>query len=205
MDWILFLAGIVLVYLGKVEVANIHAEGRSVRAAGFVLTLPAVAGLLLRTAWAAMSGSDTAFYDSGIGFISLLVLLAMVVATGVAYTLLRNATPDDNVIVEKPAPTEQKPEQNPTPLARKPPTVDVWKASTPPANTALRPRRDFPTVMNTMEAARYLNVTERDVLKLIDDGKIAAAKINSRYRISRSVLDEFIEESTGGSSPASEA
>jgi hypothetical protein len=31
-------------------------------------------------------------------------------------------------------------------------------------------------------------------MKFIEDGKIAAARINYRYRISRSVLDDYISE-----------
>lgn len=55
-------------------------------------------------------------------------------------------------------------------------------------------RKSFPTVMTTAEAASYLNMAEADVLTLIESGKLTAARINYRYRISRSVLDEFIKE-----------
>ncbi len=76
----------------------------------------------------------------------------------------------------------------------KPPEPKPRPAPRPPSS---RKRGNFPTVMTTTEAALYLNMTEDAVLELIESGKLTAARINYRYRISRSVLDEFIKEHQG--------
>jgi len=56
-----------------------------------------------------------------------------------------------------------------------------------------RRKQNFPSVMSLAEAARYLNVPEQKVIELINEGNLAAAKINHRYSISRTALDEFLE------------
>lgn len=190
MDWILFLIGGGLIYLGKIEVGNLRAEGSVVRAAGFLLMIPAIAGIILRVAYSAISGSVA----GGETFITIILLATMVICVGAAYTLLsRNSVKDHFVVTPK---DEGDKQDEPPKVTRQP--SEFWKQS--------RPRRDYPTVMGTAEAAKYLNMNERDLLKLIDEGKIPAAKINARYRISRSVLDDFIEQQSNNnsSSPASE-
>ena len=52
-------------------------------------------------------------------------------------------------------------------------------------------RETFPSVMTLKEAARYLHVTEDEVLKLIEEGKLAASRDNFTYKIARSQLDEL--------------
>ena len=41
------------------------------------------------------------------------------------------------------------------------------------------------------QAARYLRVTEADILRLIEEGKLAASRDNFSYKIARSQLDEL--------------
>lgn len=50
-------------------------------------------------------------------------------------------------------------------------------------------------VMTPAEAARYLRVSETDVRALIDEGRLAAAKIGGDYRIARRAVDDFLSES----------
>ena len=50
-----------------------------------------------------------------------------------------------------------------------------------------------PDVMSPAEAAQYLKVTEADVMQMITEGTIKAKKIGSQFRISKSVLDEFLK------------
>lgn len=49
-----------------------------------------------------------------------------------------------------------------------------------------------PDVMTPGEAAAYLKVTEADVMQMITAGEIKAKKIGSQYRISKAVLDAFL-------------
>jgi excisionase family DNA binding protein len=49
-----------------------------------------------------------------------------------------------------------------------------------------------PDVMTLEEAAAYLKVAPADVQSLIDSGELKARQIGSQYRISKSVIDEFL-------------
>ncbi len=51
----------------------------------------------------------------------------------------------------------------------------------------------FGSVLTVSEAARYLKVSETEILQLIDEGRIAAARIGGDYRIARVVLDELLQ------------
>ncbi|MBZ0277930.1 MAG: helix-turn-helix domain-containing protein, partial [Anaerolineae bacterium] len=50
-----------------------------------------------------------------------------------------------------------------------------------------------PSVLTLTEAAQYLRISEAEVIQLIDDGRIAAARIGGNYRIARVVLDELLQ------------
>ncbi len=49
-----------------------------------------------------------------------------------------------------------------------------------------------PDVMNLVEAAAYLKVSQQDVLGLITSGQVKAKQIGSEYRISKKTLDDFL-------------
>ena len=62
------------------------------------------------------------------------------------------------------------------------------KATSAPART--------PDIMTVAEAAAYMRVSESDVMNLIDQGKLGAARIGSSYRIARIAIDDFISQSS---------
>ncbi|MBN8595002.1 MAG: helix-turn-helix domain-containing protein [Anaerolineae bacterium] len=65
--------------------------------------------------------------------------------------------------------------------------------STHPLNEAPAPSVEFGKVLTVSEAARYLKVTEADVLDLINQGKLPASRIGSAdYRIARSAIDDML-------------
>jgi excisionase family DNA binding protein len=51
---------------------------------------------------------------------------------------------------------------------------------------------DVPDVMNPAQAAAYLQVSEADIIQMIESGELKARKIGSQYRISKAVIDEFM-------------
>jgi excisionase family DNA binding protein len=59
---------------------------------------------------------------------------------------------------------------------------------TAPANPSARP----PDIMTVAEAAAYMRVTEKEVLGLIDQGKLGAARIGDTYRIARLAIEDFM-------------
>jgi excisionase family DNA binding protein len=50
-----------------------------------------------------------------------------------------------------------------------------------------------PDVMSPAQAAGYLQVSEADIVQMINEGQLKAKKIGSQFRISKSVLDEFMK------------
>jgi excisionase family DNA binding protein len=51
----------------------------------------------------------------------------------------------------------------------------------------------MPDVMNPAQAATFLQVTEADVMQMIQAGQIKAKQIGSQYRISKAALEEFLK------------
>jgi excisionase family DNA binding protein len=49
-----------------------------------------------------------------------------------------------------------------------------------------------PEVMNPAQAAAYLQVSEADIVQMIESGELKAKKIGSQYRISKKVIDDFL-------------
>ena len=47
--------------------------------------------------------------------------------------------------------------------------------------------------MSPAQAAQYLGVTEADITQMINENQIKSKKIGSQYRISKSVLDDFMK------------
>lgn len=49
-----------------------------------------------------------------------------------------------------------------------------------------------PGIMNPTQAAAYLQVSEADIMQMIEAGELKAKKIGSQYRISKAVIDAFL-------------
>lgn len=47
-------------------------------------------------------------------------------------------------------------------------------------------------IMTVAEAAAYMRLSESEVLSLIEEGKLGAAKIGTSYRIARIAIDDFM-------------
>ncbi len=50
-----------------------------------------------------------------------------------------------------------------------------------------------PDIMSPAQAASYLQVTEADVMAMINEGQLKAKKIGAQFRISKSGLDDFLK------------
>jgi excisionase family DNA binding protein len=48
--------------------------------------------------------------------------------------------------------------------------------------------------MTVAEAAAYMRISEAEVLALIEQGKLAAARIGDTYRIARIAIDDFVAQ-----------
>lgn len=190
MSIILFIVGAGLLGVGAVKLGNIELEGGRVRAAGITLMTPFVAYLLLFQIVNGLTNGDA----SALSFVSFLEFAGIIGAGSIAYMLLFRSSENGQVTI-LPKPQAKTP---PSPKAEEEPAAPVESVAPPKPVSRPTPRptrlKDFPTVMTTAEAAQYLDMTEQAVLELIEEGKLTAARINYRYRISRTVLDEFIKK-----------
>lgn len=74
----------------------------------------------------------------------------------------------------------------------KPPT-ETAPTSAQVRTSGAQPQR-VPDIMTVAEAAAYMRVSESDVLELIEQGRLGAARIGSTYRIARIAIDDFMEQ-----------
>jgi excisionase family DNA binding protein len=71
-------------------------------------------------------------------------------------------------------------------------TQGIAGATQQPQQPAGGPAGPAPDVMTPAQAAAYLQVTEADILQMIDEGTLKAKKIGSTFRISKTAVDEFL-------------
>jgi excisionase family DNA binding protein len=216
---ILFVIGAGIMMVGSIKLGSFETEGIRVRVAGAVLCVPLILSQILY----ALANVTTNGNAGAMGLVSFLELIGMGAAAGVAYWLLmleNDHVPAGKVQRPNFSKPSVKPSAKPTSPKREHPLMQMLKPDAEkqsdkepirpddklpqppkpldpkrPAASVRAPRktRDYPLVMTTAEAASYLNITEDALLELIESGQIAASRINYRYRISRTVLDDFIE------------
>ena len=194
MSLILFIAGAVLFFMGRVEIGTLRAEGKHVKTAGIILILPTIITFALVELFIPLAfGSNASAATTAIGLISLLELIGMLAAVAIAYILI--ADPPSAPRLPGILGEIQDEARKHQPARPTTPRSKIVNIPTPAAN--FRPkininRDNFPSVMNLKQAARYLELSEDDVLKLIDEGKLTAARDNYNYKIAKSQLDELL-------------
>lgn len=207
MSFFLLIIGLVLYFAGRIDLGGIRAEGRPVKAAGLVLIAPGLVSFLLATLFVPLAfGRNNAAIASALGFVDLLDLVASVVAVGIAYLLIVNPPnmprlpgilgeiQGESTGLSGGGQSSGQSESSPRPTTpqQRQQTVTI---PTPGQSNNPRPslnRDRFPAVMGLKDAARYLQTTEDEILKLIDEGKLVAARDNYNYQIAKSQLDELL-------------
>ena len=66
------------------------------------------------------------------------------------------------------------------------------QAAAAPQAAASAGAKVWPDVMGVTEAAEYLGVEVEDVVELCSSGALKAKKIGSKYRISKTAIDEYM-------------
>ena len=186
MPFILFLVGVPMVVLGRLRFGGFSQSGPGVRAAGILLMLPFAASLLFSGLLVSISANWTAeSRRSFVNLLSIAQLAGQVVAMLAAWFVLRKGNNGESVVPPaRPGFLRQ--------LERLSEAARREAQARPSQQRQVQPNvTNFPSVMNTSQAAAYLQVPEQTVLELIDSGKLIAARINHRYTIARSVLDEY--------------
>ncbi|MBI1282406.1 MAG: helix-turn-helix domain-containing protein [Anaerolineaceae bacterium] len=187
--------GAFLFWQGKVNFGSVQTEGRHVKAAGAVLMLPAAGFVLLSFIFSVLfrsSSSSSQFVSALLNFFQLVM---MVIAVVVAYILIAdppNAPHLPGILGQiqnerrnKPSqPPSSKPKQQQRPAPRHPLESFIPTRSQP---------IKVSNVMSVTEAAAYMGVHPDEIMRLIDAGKLPAARDSGGFRIARSVLDELKE------------
>lgn len=192
---VLLAVGIVLFWMAKINFGPIQTEGRHVKAAGVVLMLPAAGFALLSFVISILFGRNSSQFI--VALLSIFQLVMMIIAVVVAYILIAdppNAPHLPGILGQIQNERRGKPSQ--------PPPSSSSKQQRPAQRHPLEsfmPTRPQPikvaSVLSVKEAAAYMGVTPEEILRLIDAGKLSAARDSTGFRIARSVLDE-LKEST---------
>jgi excisionase family DNA binding protein len=139
-------------------------EGDRARLIGVILLAPTATVICLMVT-AVSSNSLTQSSATSIDGVTLVVMIvALVLAVWLAVT-----APQEMTYAPAPAPL---PYAMPQPLIQQAPDAE---------------RR----IMSLAEAARYLGVSEPEVLRLIESGEIEAGRLGAEYRVVRESLDNY--------------
>jgi excisionase family DNA binding protein len=195
---LLLAAGMALFWLGKINFGSIQTEGRHVKAAGAVLMLPAAGFALLSFLLSILFGGSNSSQVAS-ALLQILQLVMMVMAVIVAYILIAeppNAPHLPGILGQIQNERHGKPSQPPSSSSPKPkqPQSPQRPASRHPLESFMpAPAQPIKVakVLSVKEAAAYMGVNPDEIMRLIDAGKLPAARDSSGFRIARSVLDEL--------------
>ncbi len=189
MALILLIIGAVLFYTERFNLGGIQTQGRHVKAAGVVLMLPSTGAFILSLLIGLFFSSDMDLVYTLLQVVSLAETLAIFAAVAIAYILVANPANAPHLPgilgqIQAGIGTE-----HPVTTPQRTPTT----ARTPQNVTPTRDQVQSKRIMSVNEAAVYLGMTEIQVIQLIDEGKLPAARANYRYQIARSQLDEILK------------
>lgn len=187
---ILLIVGAFLFFTERLNIGSVNTQGRHVKVAGALLMTPALGAFALSLIIGFVFAGNV---DLAVSLLSLIVVLefvTMLVMVALAYILLFN--PPSAPRLPGFLGEVQAGIGGETPAAA-PDTPSVPAPKPKPA-----PMQTSKSVLTLAEAARYMGMTEAQVLHLIDEGRLTAARINYRYQIARSQLDELRQQMDTG-------
>ncbi len=197
----LLAVGGFLFWQGKINIGTVQTEGRHVKAAGAILMLPAAGFVLLNFILSILFRNGTTSAQFATALLSISQLVMMVVAVILAYILIAdppNAPNLPGILGQIQNERRGKPAQPPSSSSSSRPKQQQQRPAQRHPLESFMPVRSQPikvaNVLSVKEAAVYLGVTPEDILRLIDDGKLAAARDSGGFRIARSVLDDLRNE-----------
>lgn len=197
MSLILFVLGAYLWYTGRFAFGSVNTQGRHVKAAGAVLMLPAGGTFMLSLILGILFMGSEMLLLAMINIMAMVEFFSLIAAVIIAYILIadpQNAPPLPGILGEIQA--ERRSQEQAGVSGASLPASRAEPMASPAAPQPAAPRREsFGSILTVKEAASYMRLNEADILKLIDEGKLAAARINYSYRIARSNLDDLLRES----------
>lgn len=157
--------GIFLLLRGQLVINNRVIPPKRTRLIALILMSPFVIGLI--AGMLMVTPGSTISFDT-LQNAAFIELIALIIAFVLVVYLVTSTPPSET----KPY-MQQHPLGQPTPMQSMPTRV--------------------PDILTVAEAAAYLRVSEAEVMRLIDEGKLAAARIGDSYRIARIAIDDFMQ------------
>ena len=71
-------------------------------------------------------------------------------------------------------------------------------ASKPDATTTESPAHETPRFMNVRQVARYLQINDKKVYALVNEGRIPATRLTGKWLFPRDLVDQWLLESSHG-------
>jgi excisionase family DNA binding protein len=178
-----FIIGIALLIRGRFTFNDRAVPPEKTRIIAFVLMLPLLVGfctglfvLPTMTGTLDLETLQTAAFIEFIAFVAAIVGVAYLIAS------VPPGTSSGSRPVEDEKPKRFEPAQPFQPQIPEPPATLV----------------DLPRVLSVEQAAAYLRRTPAEVLTLIEQGKLPAARDSSGYRIARIALEDYLSEQRKG-------
>jgi excisionase family DNA binding protein len=182
---IVLIIGGMMYFTSKFKIGSIQAEGKHVKSAGLILMLPAICSFMLGIILGTLFANNIDLLMSLLNVLFVVEIVGTFLAAFVAYRIIVNPSN----VPRLPGILGNLQSQQP-PQGKRTVTVPapMSAAAPPPAPKTTK------SVLSTQEAAEYLDMTEANVIQLIEDGKLPAARVNYRYQIARSQLDELLKQ-----------
>lgn len=160
-----FLVGLVFLFRGNFRLRNRNVPSTTGRIVGLILMAPLIIGFLYGLAVVGQAGglSEDIFQNEALLNAALVEMVVLILALIVAGYMILSL-----------------------PIEPQMATSPYWQNSPSVASV------EYGKVMTTAEVAEYLRIPEFEVITLIEDGKLPAARIGSDYRIARSVVEDFL-------------
>ena len=166
-----FLVGLILLVKGNFRFSNRNVPKQTGRVIGLILMAPLLIGFVYGLAVVSqieVLDADILQNEALLNAAMVELVVLVLALVVVGYLILS-------------LPKEPMPVAGPT-----------WGSPAPSASPI-----QYAKVMTTAEVADYLRIPEFEVITLIEDGKLPAARIGSDYRIARSVVEEFLQTHGG--------
>lgn len=195
------VVGLVFFLKKRVTIAGFRAAGPLVRRAGIVLIVPMLVGFItgvitLIVNMDQISAQFATVNDANVDAVLQSVLDLFWLASALEFMAILVALPTSVILIWSAR------GNNPQPVVRQqaapPYEVDLPRPSesTAPQSGSVPLRAtqpaNFPLVLTVDEAAQMLQVSSGDVMRLIDDGRLPAARLGSGFRIARAAVEDYM-------------
>jgi excisionase family DNA binding protein len=197
MSIILFVMGAFIAYTGRFGFGGFRAEGKAVRAGGFVLMAPAAFTFIASLMGGVMFAGNMNALIGFLNFMAILEFVGLMIASGVAYILIADPVGAPRLPgVLGDIQSEREKKVNPLEEVRKarPQVQTVENHQAHPLNSHMQTTtriESFGKILNVKQAASFMSLPEPAIVGMIQEGQLPAVRSGGDYAIARSRLEEL--------------